>query len=62
VVAVLEGLVRWGRRYAEDTYNWFAWRPVRLKDGSWAWLERVSRHKEWVDYNVYQWVYEEIYL
>lgn len=24
---------------------WFAWRPVRLEDGTWAWRETVERHQ-----------------
>jgi hypothetical protein len=24
---------------------WFAWRPVPLEDGGWAWLKRVERRE-----------------
>lgn len=24
---------------------WFAWRPVRLEPGRWAWMRRVTRHE-----------------
>lgn len=27
---------------------WFAWRPVRLVDGRWAWLRRVERFRDGV--------------
>jgi hypothetical protein len=30
------------------TRPWFAWRPVRLMDGSWAWLTRVNRFRDGV--------------
>jgi len=28
---------------------WFAWYPVRLHDGRWVWLERITKH-----YDVYE--------
>lgn len=41
----------WGRTKAErDSYRkghrWFAWRPVRLEDGRWAWMNTVWREAE----------------
>jgi hypothetical protein len=27
----------------EIQHDWFAWHPVRLDDGRWVWLRRVSR-------------------
>lgn len=30
-------------RRSEVTGNWFAWRPVRLSEGGWAWLRTLSR-------------------
>lgn len=27
-------------------HDWYAWRPVKLNDGRWAWLEVVSRRKD----------------
>lgn len=26
-----------------QSYRWFAWRPVKLEDGGWAWLRLVER-------------------
>ncbi len=28
--------------------EWFAWRPVKLVCGSWAWLRYVERRFEWL--------------
>lgn len=42
----------WGQKYGEreaalarrrGPHEWFAWRPVRLDDGRWAWLRVVFR-------------------
>lgn len=35
----------WGKTYSQRKagYLWFAWRPVRLDDGTVAWLEIVER-------------------
>lgn len=27
--------------------RWFAWRPVKLEDGRWAWLRTVWRSRWW---------------
>jgi hypothetical protein len=39
--------VTFGRRHEPRDLTrwhfWWAWRPVQLKDGRWAWLERVGR-------------------
>ncbi len=29
--------------------NWFAWHPVHLEDGRWAWLQRLTRER-WYGY------------
>ena len=29
-----------------DWSTWFAWRPVPLLGGGWAWLEYVERHED----------------
>jgi hypothetical protein len=35
--------MRWGVQKTEHTWRkWFAWRPVRLTDGVWVWLETVE--------------------
>lgn len=31
------------RARAEHWHSWFAWRPVRLLDGRWAWLQTLER-------------------
>lgn len=35
----------WGTKYneraVEEHPTWFAWRPVHLVDGRWAWWQRV---------------------
>jgi hypothetical protein len=31
--------------YGGPTHDWFAWRPVRLWYGKWAWLRTVSRRR-----------------
>ena len=41
----------WGKKTNEKLWmyrrhRWFAWRPVRLEDGRWIWLEVVIREKE----------------
>lgn len=38
--------MRWKLSGGIDTdkwHRWFAWRPVKLQDGWWAWLEYVDR-------------------
>lgn len=37
--------MRWGKTYEEQFgwHWWFAWKPVRMGDGRWGWLEGVSR-------------------
>ena len=37
--------MRWGKT-TKDTSGWqwwFAWKPVRMMDGRWCWMEGVSR-------------------
>lgn len=49
------------REYAEDCrklelclpHLWFAWHPVKLDDGRWAWLQKVYRHRE-LQYKPYE--------
>jgi len=36
---------------------WFAWRPVKLESGNWAWLETVVRWGEYSGYTGY-WFFE----
>ena len=31
------------RKILENWHNWFAWRPVRMEDGRWAWLQFIYR-------------------
>ena len=35
----------WGTSDAdkEKWFSWFAWYPVQLLDGRWAWLQRIER-------------------
>jgi len=37
--------MRWGKTLNEqfDWHWWFAWKPVKITDGRWAWMEGVSR-------------------
>ena len=35
--------VRWAFRDKTAWWPWFAWHPVLLESGEWAWLERVER-------------------
>lgn len=41
----------WGKTHKEleeqlllKDMRWFAWHPVRLRDGRWVWLERLNRY------------------
>lgn len=39
----------WGKLNSErkdlgEWHVWFAWYPVHLEDGQWAWLQRVRRN------------------
>jgi len=36
--------MRFGR--PTGSYTWFAWYPVRLRNGQWAWLEHVTIYKQ----------------
>lgn len=38
-----------------DWHTWYAWRPVRLEEGGWVWLEHVRR--QWVRVKV-RWGHE----
>ncbi len=32
----------WGKKYSHNTEHiWFAWYPVHLNNGKWAWWEKV---------------------
>lgn len=35
---------------------WFAWRPVRLEAGGWAWLRRINKQR-WL-YRADVWLFE----
>ena len=42
----------WGRKDStrpnlREWHSWFAWRPVCLEDGRWAWLCRLERKMDW---------------
>ncbi len=39
--------------------RWFAWYPVQLYDGRWAWLQTLRRTKWWNEYNKTRVKYEE---
>lgn len=44
------------------TTEWFAWHPVKLKDGRWAWLENVKRTTLWTNtdgYEIQPWMWFE---
>jgi hypothetical protein len=30
-------------RYLSTYHRWYAWHPVRCKDGTWVWLEEVEK-------------------
>lgn len=51
------------RQESRKRYEWFAWRPVWLNDGSVVWLERAIRYKVFKFYYItdldYFWVYEK---
>ncbi len=40
--ARLDALYKW--------HHWFAWYPVQLEHGQWAWLQTVERQSYWVSY------------
>lgn len=53
-----------GRTYTAvkigKTSQWFAWYPVRLANGQWAWLQKL-RCKKWLnEYNRSRVRYEEL--
>ena len=38
--------------YAEPGHQWwFAWHPVKMTDGKWAWLRWITRRRIW-DYSI----------
>lgn len=45
--------MRFGREYpligTVTWESWFAWRPVRLKNGRWVWLERIKVRYSFVE-------------
>lgn len=57
--------MKWGKTNAQveegrEPNIWFAWHPVHLQDGRWAWLEKVEReyagpsimHSGWLYRNI----------
>ena len=48
------------RQPIKDWQSWFAWRPVKLRDGGWAWLETVEYEEHWHHYKVYEGIFLEI--
>ena len=40
--------------------KWFAWYPVKMKDNSFVWLEKVKRTPIYVDESFQYYVYEEL--
>lgn len=36
----------YSRAYKGSKLNWFAWRPIKLRDGRWIWLEKVYKYLE----------------
>lgn len=60
--------MRWGSKHLHPAptetnrwYPWFAWVPVRLRNGNWVWLEKVARLlvAEWTEEGyVYYWIYD----
>jgi hypothetical protein len=36
----------YSRMEKKDKTNWFAWRPMKLRDGRWIWMERVYAYWE----------------
>lgn len=46
----------WGVKHTDrDTgYKWFAWHPVHLTDGRWAWLHQIKKKRlipGWYEYS-----------
>jgi hypothetical protein len=69
----MEGSVIWGsKRHAKEAaerrwHEWFAWKPVHLVDGRWAWLTAVDRCRFLarhippnVPFSTFGWCYREI--
>lgn len=42
-----------------DHHLWYAWYPVKLLDGRWAWLQYVTRC--WIDVSTYNSAYKYNY-
>ncbi len=42
------------RDYKENWHNWFAWRPIVLDTGRFAWLETVKRQYVMVPFEGYR--------
>lgn len=42
------------KRKSVDWHRHFTWIPVKLNDGSWAWLKFVMRYRHWVWYDYKQ--------
>ncbi len=47
-MSIVEAKLKWAMGTGQDPRKvspggtWFAWRPVRLETGKWAWMKRVS--------------------
>lgn len=41
-------------------HRWYAWHPVRLRDGRWAWLEVVLRREMNNGLDMTFWVYDQL--
>lgn len=58
--------MKWGDKAIDrEPHSWFAWRPVRLEDNRWAWLEKVERERAmtWSLGHIYLydgWIYRSI--
>lgn len=59
----LEEAMEYKRQDSVNKYVWFAWYPVKLRDHSWVWWEKVVKRKVyWFNYSTslaYFWVYEK---
>lgn len=51
--------MKFGTKHEDKSlkYVWFAWYPVHLEDGRWAWLEPVSVGPDPTEHGAGGWVY-----
>jgi len=50
--------MRWTSKNPDLVRPWFAWRPVRIRDGlNWVWLEWITRQRLHTRFYSY-WYYE----